>query len=124
MDVKPYTWFLLGFDESKITSVRNPVWRLTNLTTGESVEHGGRYLTMLLKKEGDYTVELSLEDTNGNKYEVRRNMLIVDKDADYSLYTLFRDDYDAAAAEAAGRDRKLYREFARLSTAMANDEEQ
>lgn len=124
VDVKPYTWFLLGFDESKITSVRNPVWRLTNLTTGESVEHGGRYLTMLLKKEGDYTVELSLEDTNGNKYEVRRNMLIVDKDADYSLYTLFRDDYDAAAAEAAGRDRKLYREFARLSTAMANDDEQ
>lgn len=123
VDVKPYTWFLLGFDESKITSVVNPKWKLTNLTTKECVEHEGRYFTLLLKKEGDYMIELSLSDTNGNKYYTSRNIIIVDKDANYKLYKLFRDDYDAYTEEKSMRDKKFYEEFARLGKAIDYDEE-
>lgn len=114
VDVKPYTWFLLGFDESKITSVVSPKWKLTNLTTKEFVEHEGRYFTLLLKKEGDYKIELSLMDTNGNKYYTSRNIIIVNKDANYKLYKLFRDDYDAYKEQKNIRNAKLYDDFARL----------
>lgn len=123
VDVKPYTWFLLGFDESKITSVVNPKWKLTNLTRGESVEHEGRYFTLLLKKEGDYMIELSLEDTNGNKYSTKRNIIIVDKDANYKLYKLFKEDYDASVKENEQRDAMFYQNLARLSTSMTIDDE-
>ena len=123
VDVKPYTWFLLGFDESKITSVVNPKWKLTNLTRGESVEHEGRYFTLLLKKEGDYMIELSLEDTNGNKYSTKRNIIIVDKDANYKLYKLFKEDYDASVKENEERDAVFYQNLARLSTSMTIDDE-
>lgn len=123
VDVKPYTWFLLGFDESKITSVVEPKWKLTNLTTKESVEHEGRYFTLLLKEEGDYMIELSLSDTNGNKYYTSRNIIIVDKDANYKLYNLFRDDYDAYTEEKDFRNKKFYEEFARLAKEIDYDEE-
>ena len=114
VDVKPYTWFLLGFDESKITSIVEPKWKLTNLTTKEFVEHEGRYFTLLLKKEGDYKIELSMMDTNGNKYYTSRNIIIVNKNANYKLYRLFRDDYDALKEQKDLRDAKFYDEFARL----------
>lgn len=95
VDVKPYTWFLLGYNESKITGVVNPHWKLTNLATEEYIEHDGKYLTLLLKEVGDYKVELSFEDVNGNKYHTDRTIVIVDENANYKLYKLFKDDYDA-----------------------------
>lgn len=124
VDVKPYTWFLLGFDESKITSVVEPKWKLTNLTTKEFVEHEGRYFTLLLKKEGDYMIELSLSDTNGNKYYTSRNIIIVDKDANYKLYKLFRDDYDAYSEIRDLKNRKFYDDFVRLAKEVDYEEEE
>ena len=122
VDVKPYTWFLLGFDESKITSVVSPKWRLTNLTTGEFVEHEGRYFTLLLKKEGDYKIELSLSDTNGNLYSTSRNIIIVDKEANYRLYKLFKDDYDSYVEEREERDANFYENLTRLGTSVTIDD--
>ena len=96
VDVKPYTWFLLGFEYSKIAGKVNPHWTITNESTGESEKpFDGKYLTLLVKKEGNYTVKLTLEDKNGNKYEVSRNIIVVKKDADYKLYQTFKKDYDA-----------------------------
>ena len=67
-----------------------------------------------MKKEGDYKIELSMMDTNGNKYYTSRNIIIVNKNANYKLYRLFRDDYDALKEQKDLRDAKFYDEFARL----------
>lgn len=123
VDVKPYTWFLLGFDESNITSIKNPKWTLVNMTTKENVEHEGRYFTFLLKTEGDYRIDLELEDTNGNKYNVSRTIIIVDKTANHKLYTLFKNDYDAYMEYKNEINRKLYDEFSMLNKAIDENEE-
>ena len=101
VDVKPYTWFILGYEYSKIAGKVNPQWRIRNNTTGiekkwpkDSNNKGGRYLTLLLKKEGNYTVILDLEDKLGNKYTLSRNIIVVDKAANYKLYQTFKKDYD------------------------------
>ena len=100
VDVKPYTWFLLGYEYSKIMGKVNPKWTIVN--NDESAEEQernkktfeGKYLTVLLKKEGRYTVTLSLKDKNGNEYETTRNIIVVNKAANYKLYQPFKKDYD------------------------------
>lgn len=105
VDVKPYTWFLLGYEFSKIAGKINPHWKITNESTGEIKEwpldnnRPGRYLTLLLKKEGNYTVTLTLEDKNGNKYETSRNIIVVSKNANYKMYQTFKKDYDQMTEE-------------------------
>lgn len=95
VDVKPYTWFLLGYEYSKISGKINPHWYITNNSTHETIDFNGKkYLTLLLKEEGNYTVKLQLEDKLGNKYEVSRNIIVVNKTANYNLYQTFKKDYD------------------------------
>lgn len=94
VDVKPYTWFILGYEYSKITGKVNPRWTITNQTTGITKTYEGRYFTLLLKKEGNYTITLKLEDKNGNEYEVSRNIIVVSKSANYKIYQTFKKDYD------------------------------
>ena len=95
VDVKPYTWFLLSYEYSKIVGKTNPKWTIirdNNEETKRSFE--GRYLTLLLKKEGNYTVKLSFDDRNGNTYEITRNIIVVSKKANYNIYQTFKKDYD------------------------------
>ena len=95
VDVKPYTWFLLSYEYSKIAGKTNPKWTIirdNDEKTGRSFE--GRYLTLLLKKEGNYTVKLSFDDRNGNSYEITRNIIVVSKKANYDIYQTFKKDYD------------------------------
>ena len=96
VDVKPYTWFLLGYDHSKIVGAINPRWTIKNneIPKDGITEIRGNYLTLLLKKEGNYTVTLNLDDELGNSYEISRNILVVDKKANYKLYQSFKTDYD------------------------------
>ena len=102
VDVKPYTWFLLGYEYSKITGKVNPKWTIKNNTTGVEQTYtsgnfngyNGKYFTLLLKKEGNYTITLDLEDKNGNKYTTSRNIIVVSKTANYKLYQPFKKDYD------------------------------
>ena len=49
---------------------------------------------MLLKKEGNYTVTLDINDKNGNAYSISRNIIVVSKSANYKLYQTFKKDYD------------------------------
>jgi hypothetical protein len=124
VDVKPYTWFLLGFDESKISGVVNPIkWTLTNLATNETMEHEGKYFTLLLKEVGDYKIDLSFEDMYGNKYSTSRTIVIVDENANYNLYQRFKEDYDAYIEAKNERDARMYDEFARLNTMYTEEDE-
>ena len=107
VDVKPYTWFLLGYEFSRIAGKVNPQWTIINNTTGESNESNpyiGRYLTMLLKKEGNYTVKLKLEDKNGNIYETTRNIIVVSKSANYNIYQTFKREYDTMVEQEMLRE--------------------
>ena len=105
VDVKPYTWFLLGYEYSKIAGKINPHWTIkNNESTDDPKEYDGRYLTLLLKKEGNYTVTLDLEDKNGNKYSISRNIIVVSKSANYKLYHSFKSDYDALIEQNMLRD--------------------
>ena len=104
VDVKPYTWFLLGYEFSRIAGKVNPQWTIINNTTGESKPYIGRYLTMLLKKEGNYTVKLKLEDKNGNIYETTRNIIVVSKSANYHIYQTFKREYDTMVEQEMLRD--------------------
>ena len=100
VDVKPFTWFLLTYDYGKIVGVKDEdrVWTIIN----NSAEEGdtktwtwtGQYLTFLLKKEGNYTIKLTLTDKHNNKYEVSRNIIVVSKSANYKLYQTFKKEYD------------------------------
>lgn len=123
VDVKPYTWFLLGYEYSKITGKVNPKWTIKNNTTGVVNEFNpldrdykfkgveGKYFTLLLKKEGNYTVTLDLEDKNGNKYTTSRNIIVVSKTANYKLYQPFKKDYDFMVEQDMLRDLKEYNTY-------------
>ena len=160
VDVKPFTWILLGYEYSKIAGKVNPKWSITNneknapypgpdgtwiigdidtkveVTDGDIPHTGpngnwfigdtdtkipvtsitryyeGHYLTVLLKKEGNYTVTLSLEDKNGNKYNISRNIIVVSKSANYKLYQTFKKEYDYMTEQEMLKD---------LNEFMAND---
>lgn len=94
VDVKPYTWFLLGYEYSKIVGKCTPTWTIINNTSQESKTYEGRYLTFLLKKTGNYTVELNLKDVNGNEYKITRNIFVVSGGANYKIYQSIKNDYD------------------------------
>ena len=109
VDIKPLTWVLLGFDQTRITGrVINdeyPKWTLTmigdaldpdeNLREDKVITtHNGLYLTYLFENEGVYKVKLELMDINGNKYDMEKSIIIVDKDANYAMYHTLNDEYD------------------------------
>ena len=115
VDVKPFTWFLLGYEYSKISGKMDPRWSIKNNdSTDEPQYYNGRYLTLLLKKEGNYTVTLSLKDKNGNEYSISRNIIVVKKNANYNMYQTFKKDYDAMV------EQNLLKE---LNEFYANDKE-
>ena len=94
VDVKPYTWFLLGYEYTKIAGKINPIWKIINNTSGHEQEYKGKYFTCLLKEEGNYTITLTLKDTNDNEYEISRNIFVVNDTADHKIYQTFKNDYD------------------------------
>ena len=57
-------------------------------------EHRGLYFTYLFEFEGVYKIKLELLDINGNKYEIEKPIVIVDKDANYKIYHTLKDEYD------------------------------
>jgi hypothetical protein len=109
VDIKPLTWVLLGFDYTKITGriINNeyPKWTLTMIGNEFDTDkefsddkvittHYGLYLTYLFEYEGAYKIKLELLDVNGNKYEMEKTIIIVDKDANYEFYHTLKDEYD------------------------------
>ena len=109
VSIKPLTWVLLGFDQTRITgrivNSEYPKWTLTMI--GDPLDpdedlredvivatHNGLYLTYLFENEGIYKVKLELVDINGNKYELERPIIIVDKDANYEMYHTLNDEYN------------------------------
>lgn len=109
VDIKPLTWVILGFDQSRITgrliNEEYPKWTLTMLGDEFSTEdelkhdkvittHNGLYFTYLFENEGIYKIKLEIIDINGNKYEFEKPIVIVDKNANYEMYHTLNDEYN------------------------------
>lgn len=109
VNIKPLTWVLLGFDQTRITGrvINNeyPKWTLTMI--GDPLDpdddlredivittHNGLYLTYIFENEGVYKVKLELMDINNNKYDIEKSIIIVDKDANYEMYHTLNDEYN------------------------------
>ena len=120
VSIKPLTWVLLGFDQTRITGrIVNddyPKWTITMIgdeldpdsdLNSDSIitEHVGLYLTYLFENEGVYKVKLELKDINGNEYTIEKSIIIVDKDANYEMYHTLNDEYNTYLE--AKRDRNL-----------------
>jgi hypothetical protein len=76
------THVVFSFDLSQIRG-KDPMtaeWRITNNTNadfGDDKYITARYLAYLFDKPGEYSIGLTLKDTNGNRYEANKNFLII-----------------------------------------------
>jgi hypothetical protein len=76
------THVVFSFDLSMIRG-KDPMtaeWRITNNTNsdfGDDKYITARYLAYLFDKPGEYSIGLTLKDTNGNKYDANKNFLII-----------------------------------------------
>lgn len=76
------THVVFSYDLSSIRG-KNPMtaeWRITNNTNsdfGDDKYITARYLAYLFDKPGEYSIGLTLKDTNGNRYEANKNFLII-----------------------------------------------
>ena len=73
------TYLTFTYDKSDIPGKCNPEWHLINNDSPETddIYFTGRWFTYLFKREGNYTVDLTLADTNGNKMKKSRNIVII-----------------------------------------------
>lgn len=94
VDVKPFTWFILGYEYTKIVGKIEPEWTIINNNTHKERTYSGKYMTCLLREEGNYTIKLTVKDNNGNTYEASRNIFVVKKDANHKIYQTFKKEYD------------------------------
>ena len=66
----------LSYDISNMPGVINQEWKLTNNTLNiEDIYYNNPILTHLFEESGYYTVSLELEDSNGNKNTINKNIL-------------------------------------------------
>ncbi len=76
------THVVFSFDLSEIRG-KDPMtasWSISNNTNsdfGDDKYIAARYLAYLFDKPGEYSIGLTLKDTNGNQYEATKNFLII-----------------------------------------------
>ena len=65
-----------SYDLTNMPGVVSHKWKLTNNTLNiDDIYYNNQWLTYLFKYKGDYTVELELTDSNGNKNKTTKNIL-------------------------------------------------
>ena len=73
------TFVTFTYDKSELPGKCHPEWHIINNDSPETddIYFTGRWFTYLFKREGNYTVDLTLADTNGNKMKKSRNIVII-----------------------------------------------
>ena len=78
-EVERSTHLTFALDKSQMAGIKNPVWKIYK--DSSQIEHDIYYdnmwLTYIFKESGSYRISAEVEDTNGNKNIVERNMIIV-----------------------------------------------
>lgn len=73
----PMTRVCLSYDKSRILGKRNPSWKIKKEDSSFEKVVNGKYLNYVFKDRGNYTICLSLEDSNTNKYYSEKNYIII-----------------------------------------------
>ncbi len=67
-----------SFDRTKMPGVITQQWKLKNNSRNENdIYYNNQWLTYLFPHRGDYTLELELTDCNGNRNNIKRNILTI-----------------------------------------------
>lgn len=76
--VPRYTDVNFNYSNCRIVGKKNPRWKITNLNTGTVYECDKKNFHRLFRERGCYEVSLTLNDNNGNTYNAKRNILIIE----------------------------------------------
>jgi hypothetical protein len=67
----------MSYDKTNMPGIVSQTWSIINNTTDETVTYQGQWLTYLFSERGDYTIQLTVTDCNGNINTTKRNMISV-----------------------------------------------
>jgi TPP-dependent pyruvate/acetoin dehydrogenase alpha subunit len=67
----------MSYDKTNMPGIVSQTWAIINNTTNEIVTYQGQWLTYLFSERGDYTIQLTVLDCNGNVNTTKRNMISV-----------------------------------------------
>ena len=67
----------LTYDKTNMPGIISQTWVILNNTTNKTVTYQGQWLTYLFSERGDYTIQLTVTDCNGNVNTTKRNMISV-----------------------------------------------
>ena len=78
-EVERSTHITIAADGSKMAGLKNPVWKIEHASNpaNNDIYYNNMWLTYIFQEPGFYSIELSAEDTYGNKNVVKRNMIKV-----------------------------------------------
>ena len=78
-EVEKSTHVTISTDITKMPGIKNAKWTITNEVTKEidDIYYDDMWLTYIFQREGNYSIRLDVEDTNGNTASIERNMLKV-----------------------------------------------
>lgn len=75
--IPAYTDVNFNYTNCRILGKKNPVWKFTNLNTGTIFVSKNKNYHRMFKEKGCWEVSLTLNDTNNNVYNAKRNVLII-----------------------------------------------
>jgi hypothetical protein len=67
----------LSYDATNMPGIVKHEWNVTNNTTGTNIYYEGQVFTHLFHEKGDYTVKLTVTDSNDNVNSVSKNMISI-----------------------------------------------
>ena len=76
-DIQKGSKVYFSYEMSRMPGYTKPEWEIFDETRSESIiKYKNRFMSYLFTRTGEYTISLSLEDTNGNRKLVKKNGLI------------------------------------------------
>lgn len=78
VDIELLTHMTFSADKSRMPGKLSYNWKLTNNSqNGDDIYYNSKWLTYLFNIKGDYTLELEVQDVNGNTNKITKNALTI-----------------------------------------------
>lgn len=78
-DIERSTHVTLSVDKTQMPGIKNPIWKIYKDTNADfsDIYYDNMWLPYIFQEPGSYRISLELEDSNGNKNSIERNMINV-----------------------------------------------
>ncbi len=78
--LKPFTYISFSYDKCKIPGKTKPLWTIKNNTNDNfsNIYFNQKQLNYMFTENGNYTISLAIEDTNGNRKQIDKNLIIIE----------------------------------------------